>query len=259
MEIILDNVSYKSKKIDEYLNNISYTFKQEINFINGINASLIKDLLFQEKNTKEGYIALDKKGKKYDIFFITDDYKLYKDNLYEEINYLNKLYKLNFKNIDKRIINALKMINLDITYISEEFKLMSSNELKLVKLAIALILNSKIIVFDYFEKGMPYYQMNYIKKLLSKLNKMYNKNIIIFSDDIDCYINIVNNILVINNGNIVFNGTNKDIYNDDLYKYIDEPSIISFIKYLKSKGHEFDNYIDIKELLKAIYRDVENK
>ena len=31
------------------------------------------------------------------------------------------------------------------------------------------------------------------------------------------------------------------------------------IKYLDKKGHKFDHYIDIKELLKAIYRDVENK
>ena len=258
MEIILDNVSYSSKKIDENLNNITYTFKEGINFVNGINASLIKDLLFQDKKTKSGYIGLDKKGKQYNIYFISNN-KLYKNNLYEEIDYLNKLYKLNYKDIDKRIKNALKMINLDVTYISEEFKLMSSIELKLVNLAIALILNSKILVFDYFEKGMPYNQINYIKKLLSKLNKMYNKNIIIISDDLDCYINIINNILIINNGNIVFNGTNKDIYNDDLYKYIDEPNIISFIKYLRSKNHEFDNYIDIKELLKAIYRDVESK
>ena len=259
MELILDNVTYKSKKINENLNNISYTFKQGINFVNGIDALLIKDLLFQTKKTKDGYIALDKKGKAYDIAYISSNIKHYRNNLHEEIDYLNKAYNINYKNIDKRIKDALTMINLDITYMSENFVDMSNNELKLVNLAIALIFNAKIIILDYFEKGMPFNQINYIKKLLSKLNKMYNKNIIIFSDDIDCYINIVNNILVINNGNIVFEGTNKDLYNDNLYKYIDEPSIISFIKYLNNNNHTFDNYIDIKELLKAIFRDVESK
>ena len=259
MEIILDNVIYKSKKMDENLNNISYTFKKGINFVYGLDPILIKDLLFQNKNTKSGFVGLDKKGKRYDISFISEDNKHYKKNLYEEINYLNKLYKLNYKDIEKRINNALKMINLDVTYISEEFELMSTNELKLVNLAIALIVNSKVIVLDNFEKTMAYNQINYVKKLLSKINKMYNKNIIIFSNDLECYMNIINNIVIFNNGSIVFEGSNRDLYNNVLYKYIDEPEIISFIKYINSKNHNIDNYIDIKELLKAIYRDVENK
>lgn len=259
MEIILDNVSYKSKRIEDNLKNISYTFKNKITFVNGIDALLLKDLLFQIKETTDGYVGLDKNGKRYDISYISEYNNHYKNNLYEEINYLNKIYKLNFKDIDRRIKNALKMINLDITYMSEEFELMSSNELKLVNLAISIIINSKIIILDYFEKCMPYNQINYVKKLLSKLNKMYNKNIIIFSNDIDCYMNIINNIVIFNNGKIVFEGSNKDLYNNELYKYIDEPDIINFIKYLKSMNHEFDEYIDIKELLKAIYRDVEYK
>lgn len=259
MEIILDNLCYKSKKIEENLNNISYTFKQGINFVNGIDALLIKDLLFQIKKSKEGFIALDKKGKQYDISYISKENEHFKNNLYEEIEFLNKKYRLNYKNIDKRIKDALKMINLDVTYMSEEFALMSDNELKLTNLAIALILNSKIIMLDYFEKGMPDDKINYIKKLLLKLNKMYNKNIIIFSDDLNSYLNIINNIVIFKEGNIVFSGNNKDLYKDDLYKYIDEPNIISFIKYLNSKNHHLDNYIDLKELLKAIYRDVENK
>ena len=65
MELILDNVTYKSKKINENLNNISYTFKQGINFVNGIDALLIKDLLFQTKKTKDGYIALESNTPKF--------------------------------------------------------------------------------------------------------------------------------------------------------------------------------------------------
>ena len=259
MEIILDNVNYKSKNIEGNLNNVSYSIKNGVNFIYGIDATLIKDLLFQNKVTKSGYVALNKSGKKYEISFITKDNNFHKSNLNDEVVYLNKLYKLNYEDVDKRIKDALKMVNLDVTYMSENFEDMSFNELKLIKLVIALILNSKIIVLDYFEKEMPFNQINHIKKLLLKLNKMYNKNIIIFSNDIECYLNIISNIVIFNDGNIVFEGTNKDLYNNDIYKYIDEPKIISFIKYLRSKNHLFDDYIDIKELLKAIYRDVENK
>ena len=259
MEIILDNLNYESKKEEENLNNITYTFNNSITFVNGLSSKLLVDLLFLEKESKSGIIALDKTGKKYDITYINNESDFNKNNIYEEIQYLNKLYKLNIKDIDVKIRDALKMVNLDITYLGEEFKTMSTAELKLIKLAIALILNSKIIILDYFEKNLSYNNINYIKKLLTKLNKMYNKNIIIFSNDINTYLNIIQNIVIFKCGNIVFNGNKDDLYKNDLYKYIDEPEIISFIKYLETKGHKFDNYIDIKELLKAIYRDVENK
>lgn len=259
MEIILDKVKYSSKKIDENINNVTYTFKNSITFVDGISGQLIRDLLYQEKLPKKGIVALNKKGKKYDISYLSKDYVFYKNNIYEEIVYLNKIYRLNYKNIEKRIKDALKMVNLDITYISEDFDSLSSNEKKLLSLAIALIINSKIIILDYFEKGLSYNQINYMKKLLLKINKMYNKSIIIISNDLDNYINIVRDIVIFNMGDIVFKGTKDDLYNNELYKYIDTPHIINFIKYLEKKDHKFDHYIDIKELLKAIYRDVENK
>ena len=118
-------------------------------------------------------------------------------------------------------------------------------------------LNPKVIILDFFEKNLSNNIVEYIKKLVYKLNKMYDKNIIICSNNIDIYLNIIKDIVIFDKGNIVYQG--NDLYNSKIYKYIDEPNIVSFIKYLDRKGHKFDRYIDIKELLKAIYRDVENK
>ena len=259
MEIVLEEVSYNSSNNEELLNNITYTFNNSITFVNGLSAKLLYELLFQKKKTKNGFVALDKKGVYKDVIYISNHNEYNKGNLYDEIVYLNKYYKLNYKRLDKRIKDSLKMVNLDFTYIYKSFSEMSDSELKLVYLAIAMFLNSKIIILDYFEKGLSFNEINYIKKLVVKLNKMYNKNIIIFSNDLDAYLNIVKNIVIFKNGNIVFEGTNKDLYNKDLYKYIDKPNIVSFINYLNDNNHDFDHYIDIKELLKAIYRDVENK
>ena len=48
----------------------------------------------------------------------------------------------------------------------------------------------------------------------------------------------------------------KDLYNEKIYKYLDKPKIVDFILYLKKKGKTFDNYTEMKEILKAIYREV---
>ncbi|MBR1417174.1 MAG: hypothetical protein IJ572_05085 [Bacilli bacterium] len=259
MEIILDNVSYSSNKLEESLNSINYTFKNSITFVSGLRASIIKELLFQEKKSNKGYVYLSSRASIYDVAYLNNNPTFNNNSLYEEMSYLNKLYKLNYSDFDKRVNDALKMANLSLDYLSKTFDKMSINELKKSKLAVALFLNPKIIILDYFEKNMSNKEIEYLKKLVNKLNKMYNKNIIIFSNDIEVFINIIKDIIIFNSGNIVFNGTSKDLYNKELYKYIDEPNIISIINYLNSKKHKFDKYIDIKELLKAIYRDVENK
>ena len=259
MEIILDNVSYSSNHLEEQLNNVNYIFKESITFVNGISAKLLYDLLFSNKKCKSGYVALNKTGKYYDVVYLSNNISFNKSNIYEEVTYLNDYYHLNIKRVDKRIKDALKMVNLDVTYLRKSFSEMSMSELKLSKIAISLYLNPKILIFDYFEKGLNFKDINYLKKLVSKLNKMYNKNIIIFSNDIDNYLNIIKNIVIFNEGNIVFDKNSSNLYDNDLYNYIAKPYIIEIIEYLNKKGHKFDNYIDIKELLKAIYRDVENK
>ena len=259
MEIVLDELSFSSKVLDYNLNNINYTFKSSITFVSGLNANIIKKLLFQEEKAKSGYIYLSEKGYQYDVCLLTDKYCFKKNNIYEEMLYINKYYKFNYKNIDDKINNTLKMADLDISYLYKDINTFSTVEYKLAVLALALFINPKVLLLDNFAKNMSYNKINYFKKLFNKLNKMYNKNIIIFSNNIDLYLNIIKNILIIDKGNIVFNGTNKDLYNDKLYKYIDMPDIIKCIKYLNKKNHNLDEYIDIKELLKAIYRDVENK
>ena len=256
MEIILDNVYYESKTREENINNVSYTFKNSITFVSGISLNLIKELLFLEKEYL-GNIYLSSRANKKDIAYLSNCPSFKKDNLYEELVYLNKIYKLDYKDVNKKINDSIKMANLYNSYLYRDFDNMTNNELKLSSLVVALFLNPKVIILDYFEKNLSNNIIEYIKKLLFKLNKMYDKNIIICSNNIDLYLNIIKDIVIFNNGNIVYSG--NDLYNSKIYKYIDAPNIISFIKYLDKKGHKFDRYIDIKELLKAIYRDVENK
>ena len=65
--------------------------------------------------------------------------------------------------------------------------------------------------------------------------------------------------IIFHKGKVVVSGDKKDLYNEDLYKYIKCPKIISFIKMVKDKDINLSNYLDINELIKGIYRSVEGK
>jgi energy-coupling factor transporter ATP-binding protein EcfA2 len=122
-----------------------------------------------------------------------------------------------------------------------------------------LFINPQIIIFDNYENELTGKDQEYLKKLFNKLTKMYHKNIIICSNNITPYIGIINNIVIFKNGQIVYENNQDFYYDDKVYQYLATPDIISFIKYIQASGHKIDHYLDIKEVIKSIYRDVENK
>ena len=88
----------------------------------------------------------------------------------------------------------------------------------------------------------------------------YNKTIIIFSSDIDFTLKGSDNYIILKNGKISSEGTNKEllINNDKLKKAgIEVPKILEFINSVKkNKNIELEQTFDIKELMKDIYRNV---
>ena len=261
MELILKDVCLKTDKINKNLINVNYSFKEGITFCNGLSGKVLKELLFQERKIDNGLVMVSEFATKKDVGVIgwntANDFN--KSNLADEVIYLINEYSLNYKEAAKRIKDALIMAGLNTNYMNIYFSDLSSTEIKKISLALMLFVNPKIMIMDYYDKNLCDSDIIYFKKLIHKLATMYGKNIIICSDNINPYLGIIDNIVIFKDGIIKFIGNKNDLYNDDLYKYIDKPDIISFIKYANDNGHKLDNYVDIKELIKAIYRDVENK
>lgn len=89
-----------------------------------------------------------------------------------------------------------------------------------------------------------------------KLKNKFNKTIILISSDLTFMFDIVNDVHVISNGKLQLSGNKKIFYNDELYKYVEMPSIVSFTKYAKEKEYNILEYTDLKELIKELYRNV---
>lgn len=261
MELILENVTLKTSKMAKTMVNVNYVFKSGVTFCNGISGKFLKEMLFQERKLENGVVMVSDKATKKDVGIV--GWETYNDfnksNIVDEIKFLINEYSLEYGDTSKRLTNSLVMAGLNESYTNVYFSDLSSGELKKISLAITLFINPKIMIFDYYDKNLSDGEVNYLKKLLHKLATDYNKNIIICSDNISPFLSIINNIVIFRNGKIVFKGNNKDFYNDEVYKYIDKPDIVSFTQYANSMGHKLENYLDIKELIKAIYRDVENK
>lgn len=262
MEVILDNLVCSSVNEDKRLNNVSFTFHDDsITFSSGLSGRLLRDLLLGKKQKLSGSITLSEEYKSKDIGYVGNNpIKEFKcKTLLDELNKINEEYQLNYENVLDRCNKALIMVGLNESYAKRLFNTLSSSELKKVHLAVMIFHNPKVIIVDYYEKGLNYKDIDIFKRLLKKLVLKYHKNIIVFSDDIEKYLDVIDRYVIFDKGKIVVYGNKYDLYNEDIYKYIKCPNIIKFVKKVKDNNVELLNYIDIKELIKAIYRDVENK
>ncbi len=274
MEIVFNNLSLienkKTAKEKKYLDNVSLTINEgTIVGIAGEDLSFISNLLMVIKKPSKGELKLDdlsiKRTSHIDNInmlrkrmgvlenksnFITKTVK-------EEIKLVMKNFGYKTKQENKHIVDSLKIAGLNEKYLERNPNELSYTEKKKLNLACLLSYNPEVLILEDFYKGFIFRDKEYYKKLFLKLKNNFKKTIIILGNDLTFMFNLVDNLYVINEGELVVSGDKKVFYNDELYSYLEMPKIIEFTKYAQSMGHKILEYTDLKELIKELYRNVQ--
>lgn len=256
MELIFDNVTYKSS-----LKKFSYTFEEGkiTSIITKENYTDFIYLVSRLEKKYEGKITNSYKGRNLGVLLNNKDESFIFTSVREELSFGLKKYNYKVNTIDKRIKDALKMVNLPEEYLDKNPFELSSGEKYLVSLAVVLALNPKLIIIDDIN-SLDNKNKEYLIKLLKKINSRYNKTIIIISSDINFISRISTNYLIMKDGKLLSSGKTKNLYNDidKITKAkIEVPKILEFINTInKKKNIDLMPTFDIKELMKDIYRNV---
>lgn len=152
---------------------------------------------------------------------------------------------------NKKDLKALQMVMLDETYLPKKLTNLSEIELKKINFAYNLLTNKTYLAFDYFEKGLNNKEKDNYKRLFKKLSTEYNKTIILYTNDLTFLWDICDYIVYIDNKEILI--YNKKNYQNLLSK-VDIPEISKFINLIHKKNIPIEDYKNVLDLLKAIYR-----
>lgn len=272
MEIKLDNVSYVKNANTSFskkcLDEVTYEFAaQKITAVCQNNDDLIGYLLTSIIKPTNGAVVIDgvsidskahvnrvEKLRKSISYIPRKSSTFIKDTVYEELKYVMRNFSGDL--VEDKIKGSLKLVGLKEELLESNPKSLCLSEQKKVQLATALIHNPKTIILDNFEKGLNYRDQLDLKRLLRKLKTKYNKTVIIISNNTNFLLDIVDNLVVIHDGKLVYKGDNKSFYDGELYNYVETPELVEFIYLARNKGRDILPYYDIKELIKAVYRDV---
>ena len=178
---------------------------------------------------------------------------------YTTLNQKKEVYVL--ENIDKytnkdKIIEALKMVNLDEDYLLKKSNNLSTVEYNKLSLVNNLVNKEEVIVLDHFEKGLCYKEKEYFKRLFRKLSREFGINFAIKTNDFSFCCDMADEYLIFENGVISKTIPKKDIYKEEVYKYFDKHVLIDFVLKSRKYNHLKDNYIDVKDVIKAVYREL---
>lgn len=190
-----------------------------------------------------------------DIDLNIDEEKLELDFLknIKVIDYLQeKLKNVNIKKIEE----ALKICLLTDNDKVKPLNGLSSNEVEKLELAIKLLENREMIILSDFEINFLNKEFNYFKNLFKKMVTKYNKTIVFITSRLDRIMDIIDFILVVENKTVIMELSSDNIYYDKIYDYIDKPEIIEFVKLARKNHAKLEDYIDINELIKGIFRSV---
>ena len=275
MEIIFNKLSFienrKSAREMRYLDDVNLVIEQGtiVGFV-GDKLDIIGKLLLVLKRPSSGEIRFNKtivkrsshidniNALRKNIGFVYTNYnKLFLEpSVLKEISTTMKNYGYKTENVVKHVVQSLRIVGLDETYLDRDPNELSSVEKKKIELATVISYNPEIIILDNFERGLSFREKEYFRKLFLKLKNKYNKTIILITNNVEFLFDIVDNVHVIYKSKLVLSEGKEIFYNSNLYRYTNIPKIIEFTKYAESKGYDIKKCTDIKELIKELYRNV---
>ena len=272
MEIVLSDISVGNfKKLNMCI------FDAKVTTIIGDNASgksIIGEVLSTLRKPDNGKFIIDKNvldlkrqdvdynRLRFDIGYVVQntDITFFERTVEGHMVYQLSIY--NYKKTKKRIMDSLKMVGLDSSFINRKIKTLSDSERFMVALATTLSINPKVLVLDDPTCFLDESKKDNLYKLIKLMKLKYNKTIVILSNDTDFILRVADYIYVINNNKILIHGNKYDVLTSSKLKNtnINIPDIIKFQKMFENKTKIKLEYRDnVNDLIKDIYYYVEKK
>ena len=148
------------------------------------------------------------------------------------------------------------MVGLDGSYINRSPFSLNGGEKRRVAIASVLISNPKLLIMDEPTIGLDNNSKKRLMKLLKKLKTMYSKTIIIVTHDVDMLYEIVDNVVVLNEGKVVKEGNKLSVFSN--VELLDQnntpvPSVVRTEKIIFDKtGIDLGYLPDMNSLVRAI-------
>ncbi|MDY5251477.1 MAG: energy-coupling factor transporter ATPase [Erysipelotrichaceae bacterium] len=194
------------------------------------------------------------------LVFQFPEYQLFEETIIKDVAFGPKNFDCSEEEALIKAKKALAMVNIDASFYDKSPLDLSGGQKRRVAIAGILAMDPKIIVLDEPTAGLDPQGAKAMMELFQRLNKQYQKTIIIVSHDMEHVFNYCDEVVVLDHGNVRCHLTVDEFFKDT--KWCDElhiipPFVIQAKEMLKAKGIDIAHDVkNVDELAQAIAKKV---
>jgi len=149
-------------------------------------------------------------AQKVGFVFQNPDHQIFKNKVKDEVAFGPKNLGLSVEEVRRRVINALKKVNVEHLIEKNPFEL-SMGEKQRVNVASVIAMEPKILVVDEPTTGQDFLRGKQIMELTMKMHRE-GKTIIVISHDMNLIAEYVERVVVLKDGEITFDGPTREAF-----------------------------------------------
>lgn len=253
------NINLEISEKDEFIFIVGHTGSGKTTLVQHLNALLLPNegkLFFNNELIKKGksvkYIR-----KQVGLVFQFSEYQLFEDTVIKDVMFGPKNFGLSKEEAYNAAIKSCELVNIPKDIYDKSPFALSGGQMRRVAIAGVLASNPDILVLDEPTVGLDPLGKRELLQLLEDIRKETHKTIVVISHDMDIVAKHATRVIVLSNGEIVFDGKPKALFNDPIVinKYsLDLPNSAKLASELKLKGLiNFDSLpLSKEELIKLI-------
>lgn len=251
--VAIDNISFEIQD-GEFVGLIGHTGSGKSTLIQHLNGLLkpSRGKIFVdglELHTKE--VQMKKIRQKVGLVFQYPEYQLFEETVYKDIAFGPTNLGLDSTEVDRRVREAIELVGLDFDKISNvsPFEL-SGGQKRRVAIAGVLAMEPKVLILDEPAAGLDPKGRDEILGGIKKLHARQKITVVLVSHSMEDIANLVDKVLVMNKGKIVFFDTPRNVFKDiDKLEQIGlgVPQVTYLVRELRRKGFEIPDCINVEE------------
>ena len=205
--------------------------------------------IYNNIRKKDKNVKLNPLRQKVGLVFQFPDYQLFEETVERDIIFGPMNFGVKEEEAKKRAKEIIKLVGLDESYLERSPFNLSGGEKKRVSIAGILAMEPDILVLDEPTSGLDPKGRDALLELFTNIHNTLDKTVIIITHDMNTVYKYASRVLVMKQGNLVFDGNPTDLFTKADYKAwnLDQPELLEITKQLEEKLN-----ITFKQLPKTI-------
>ena len=217
-------------------------------------------------------VDLNKKGvnlklvrQKIGLVFQYPENQLFEETIYQEVAFGPKKLGLSEEKINKRVREALKMVDLDYNLYAERSPFsLSGGEMRRVALASILSIRPKMLILDEPTANLDPQGRDNILSEIKKIHYNFGMGVVLVSHNMEKVAETVNRLVVMHRGEIIMDGAPRYIFEKHANELIEVglglPQVTECMHKLKEKGKDvYTGVLTVDDAEREMLKKIKSK